>query len=137
MNQQHKNIKFTIELENKKQLPFLDTKVRRQQNNLNTTLYHKPTFTGVYLNWTSLTTKKYKINLIYCLCDRICKICQRQEDKDLEFEKLKQTLLKNEYPDHIIDKEISKFIKNRNDSSNENNNMPNVEKENSQPKQKY
>ena len=72
-----------------------------------------------------MTSKKYKISLIYCLCDRFWKICQRQ---DLEFEKLKQTLLKNEYPDHIIDKEISKFIKNRNDSSNENNNMPNVEK---------
>ena len=67
----------------------------------------------MYLNWTSLTSRKYKISLIYCLCDRIWKICQETTDRDLEFKKLKQTLLKNEYPEHIINQEIEKFITKR------------------------
>jgi hypothetical protein len=78
-------------------------------------IYHKPTFTGVYLNWTSLTSRKYKISLIYCLCDRIWRFCREPNERDLELKKLKQTLIKNEYPEHIINKEIEKFIKNRTD----------------------
>jgi hypothetical protein len=113
LNKQHTNIKFTIESEKHNKLPFLDTKITRKQNEFTTTIYHKPTFTGVYLNWTSLTSRKYKVSLIYCLCDRIWKICKDQQDRDLEIKKLKQILAKNEYPDHIINKEVDKFIKNR------------------------
>ncbi len=82
-------------------------------NGNSTTIYHKPTYTGVYLNWTSLTARKYKISLIYCLCHRIWKISQDPDDRDLELRKLKATLEKNEYPDVVIDKEIEKFVKNR------------------------
>jgi hypothetical protein len=67
----------------------------------------------VYLNWTSLTSRKYKISLIYCLCNRIWRICQDKDERDLEFKKLKVILAKNEYPDKIINTEIDKFVKNR------------------------
>jgi len=113
MNSQHKNIKFTIEMEKNNKIPFLDTSVTRKETGFTTTIYHKPTFTGVYLNWTSLTARKYKISLIYCLCDRIWRICTNQNDREKEFRKLKHTLAKNEYPEHIIENEIEKFIKNR------------------------
>ena len=78
INEQHPNIKFTTtegEIDNR--IPFLDTCVTRKSNGFSTKLYHKPTFTGVYLNWTSLTSRKYKISLIYCLSDRIWKICTK------------------------------------------------------------
>lgn len=113
LNTQHNNIRFTIENEKQNKIPFLDTTVTRNETCFKLSLYHKPTFTGVYLNWTSLTSRKYKISLIYCLCDRIWKICQDQTDRDIEFKKLKLTLAKNEYPDKIINKEIEKFIQNR------------------------
>jgi len=119
INQQHKNIKFTIEREKNNKLAFLDTCVTRNNNNYTTSIYHKPTFTGVYLNWTSLTSRKYKISLIYCLCDRIWKICKVPEERELEFRKLKSTLIKNEYPEQVIDKEISKFLKNRSNPQQE------------------
>jgi hypothetical protein len=45
--------------------------------------------------------------------DRIWKICKNTEERDLEIRKLKNTLLKNEYPEKVIDLEINKFIKNR------------------------
>jgi hypothetical protein len=122
LNNQHPNIRFTIEDEKHNKIPFLDTSVNKTNLGFSTTLYHKPTFTGVYLNWTSLTSRKYKISLIYCLCDRIWKICKNTEDRELEFRKLKVTLLKNEYPEKIIDMEIEKFKSNRNQSDQTNNN---------------
>jgi hypothetical protein len=48
----------------------------------------------VYLNW--FTSRKYRISLVYSLCDRKWKICQNQQDRDLELKKLKQILAKNE-----------------------------------------
>ena len=52
LNQQHSNIKFTIEEEVDKKLPFLDVLL---DNNgpLKTSVYHKPTFTGLYTNFES------------------------------------------------------------------------------------
>jgi hypothetical protein len=90
-NNQHKNIKFTIEKEKNNKIPFLDTVVTRTETGFSTNIYHKPTFTGVYLNWTLLTSRKYKISLIYCLCDRIWKICSNTEEREIEIKKLKNT----------------------------------------------
>jgi hypothetical protein len=113
LNIQHPNIEFTIENEIDNKLPFLDTTVYRGPTKYNTTMFRKKTFTGVYLNWTSLTAKRYKIGLIYCLLDRIWKICNEQEEKDREINKLRKILADNEYPNHIIEKEIDRFITNR------------------------
>lgn len=75
--------------------------------------------------------------LIYCLCDRIWKISQDETNRNIEFQKLRAILIKNDYPDHIIDREIDKFIKNRTninttnqnnvvtDNNNQNNNNKN------------
>ena len=50
LNNQHPNIRFTIEHESEGKLPFLDTCVYRGSNSYRTTIYRKKTFTGVYLN---------------------------------------------------------------------------------------
>jgi hypothetical protein len=110
LNAQHPNIKFTIEKEEKKCLPFLDTRVIRNHNKYITTIYHKKTFTGVYLNWKSLTARKYKIGLINCLLNRIWRICTTQEHRNEEVKRLKIILLKNEYPENIINQTIDKYI---------------------------
>ena len=110
LNAQHPNIKFAIEKEEKKCLPFLDTRVIRNHNKYITTIYHKKTFTGVYLNWKSLTARKYKIGLINCLLNRIWRICTTQEHRNEEVKRLKIILLKNEYPENIINQTIDKYI---------------------------
>ena len=57
-------------------LNFLDVKIKRVSDNcISTSTYRKPTFTGVMLNWNSLTPIKYKKVLIRCLIDRSFKIC--------------------------------------------------------------
>jgi hypothetical protein len=110
LNSQHPNIRFTIEKEEKNSLPFLDTRVIRNVGKYVTTIYHKKTFTGVYLNWKSLTARKYKIGLINCLLNRIWKICTTQEQKDEEVSKLRIILAKNEYPNNVIEETINKYI---------------------------
>jgi hypothetical protein len=113
LNKQHKNIKFTVEYENDGKLPFLDTCVYRAFDSYRTTIYRKKTFTGVYLKWTSLTTKKYKLGLIYCLLNRAWKICSDEEEREREINKIKAILAKNEYPEQVVENEIKKFISNR------------------------
>jgi hypothetical protein len=78
---------------------------------ISTSTYRKPTFTGVMLNWNSLTSIKYKKGLINCLLDRSNKICSSNEQKILEMEDLRNILLANNYPPLVIDKQFEKFEK--------------------------
>ena len=66
MNTQYPNITFTHEEETNDSLPFLDVLV-----------YHKPTFSGLYLpvRWDSFVPKQYKRGLVHCLIHRAWKIC--------------------------------------------------------------
>lgn len=45
-------------------IAFLDVLVKQKEESFITTVYQKPTFTGLYMNWNSFITKSYKINLI-------------------------------------------------------------------------
>jgi predicted GIY-YIG superfamily endonuclease len=117
LNTLHRSIKFTIEHETNDGLPFLDTRVVRSADRLYTTLYHKPTFTGIYLNWTSLTAKRYKIGMIFGLLQRARKICSRDEDFEVEKTRLRSILKRNDYPDDEIEKvfnRFSRYMANRN-----------------------
>jgi len=113
LNSRHINIKFTSELESNNKLPFLDVYVIRRLNKYITTVYRKKTFTGVYLNWNSLTSRKYKIGLINNLMDRIFRSCTRIEDRNLEVARLKSILTKNDYPSEVTSKTIEQFLSKR------------------------
>ena len=53
LNRQHKNIKFTSQTENENSISFLDIKVSWDNNLLMTSVYRKPTISGV------LTTQRF------------------------------------------------------------------------------
>ena len=53
MNSRHRNIKFTFEEEQDKKISFLDISITRVRNELQTSLFHKKTLSGVYLNFNS------------------------------------------------------------------------------------
>ena len=110
MNKQHPNLRFTTELEDNNRLPFLDTCVIRRVNKYCTTIYRKKTFTGVYLNWTSLTSRKYKIGLIRCLADRIWKICTEEKERETELVNLRTILSRNDYPTDVVEQCITRYI---------------------------
>ena len=112
----------------------MDVKVVKIKSRLNTTIYHKPTLTGLYLRWTSLTSIKYKLGLIYCLLNSAWIICSEINGRNDEINKIKAILLNNEYQKSIIDREISKLLRTRsndNIASAEQLNLSNIEKKRS------
>ena len=69
INSLHKNLKFTVEMEQQDQssvseakLPYLDMKIIHDLNTgrLSSTWYSKPTDTGLIMNYHALAPKKYK-----------------------------------------------------------------------------
>ena len=53
-------LEFTMEEENNGELPFLDLLIKHSSTELLTTVYRKPTFSGLYTRWNSFCD----INLI-------------------------------------------------------------------------
>ena len=69
LNSCHPNIKFTMETQDKGQLPFLDVLLSKQsasdhQGSFVTTVYRKKTHTGLLTNYFSFTPFKYKLGFI-------------------------------------------------------------------------
>ena len=101
-----------MELESNDKINFLDVLVTRSDDlSFRTSTYKKPTNTGNVLNWNSLTSSKYKTGLIWCFLDRSEKICSTEEQKIIERNELREILLRNNYPSHIIEKEFDRFLK--------------------------
>ena len=63
-NTQHSNMNFTSESEQDNAFPFLDAYVSRDQCCFTTSVYRKPTFSGVYTNYDSYIPMIYKTGLV-------------------------------------------------------------------------
>ena len=68
-NSYNHKIQFTIE-ESEGKICFLDILTIRDRNIINTNWYHKPTWSGRFLNFYSHHPYKYRINVINNLVDR-------------------------------------------------------------------
>ena len=79
LNAKHPNIKFTMEVEKDEKLPFLDVLISSKNDNFETSVYRKQTFTGLFMNFRSFLPETYKLGLISTLIDRIYKISQTRE----------------------------------------------------------
>ena len=56
LNRQHKHIKFTSKTENENSISFLDIKITRGNNKLMTSVYRRPTFSGVFTTFLTETS---------------------------------------------------------------------------------
>ena len=110
MNTRHKNMKFTSETEVDDILPFLDIKVIRAASAFVTSVYRKPTFSGVYTNYNSFLPQIYKSGLIRTLLFRLYTICSDWNMVHKEIEHLKSVMKRNAYPDRFIDSTINHFL---------------------------
>ena len=70
MNTRHRNIKFTFEEDQDNKISFLDISITRVGNELQTSLFRKKTFSGVYLNFNSHLPNTYEKGLIDTLLYR-------------------------------------------------------------------
>ena len=110
LNSQHPNINFTCEVESNKTLPFLDITISRSNGSFITSVYRKPTFTGLFTNFESFLPVIYKRGLIYTVLFRYLNICSSYSIFQEELAKLKSLLLQNGYPQRFIDNFICLFL---------------------------
>ena len=102
LNNLHPSLKFTCEHEQSGKLPYMDVLVEKSDAETLTTVYRKPTFTGLYITWDSFCARKYKINLVRNLVLRARRICSSSKlQQEMDF--LKSVFAKNGYPLDILD----------------------------------
>ena len=106
----HANIKFTSEKEVNGSLPFLDVLISRNKEGSTTTVYHKPTFSGVYSSFKSFIADEYKHGLIFTLLFQIFSIVSDLSKFHEEVNYLKDVLKKNSFPTNLVDKCIKIFL---------------------------
>ena len=110
LNSRHDNMNFTFETEVDNKLPFLDVLVCRDSSGFTTSLYRKPTFSGLYTNFNSFISEKYKTGLIYCLLFRIFTLTVDWTKFHEEVKFLSDTFRKNQYPQHFFDRCVKMFL---------------------------
>ena len=110
LNQQHPKMKFTKEVETNGTLPFLDVTVRRAGSSIQTSVYRKPTFTGLGLSFFSFIPFSIKKAVIQSFIYRAYRISSSYKlfDKELNF--LKIFFKNNGYPKSLIESAIASFL---------------------------
>ena len=109
LNSQHKNIKFTWEIEKDNCLPFLDVLVKKG-NNVTTTVYRKPTFTCLGTKYTSFIPKLLKTNDITTMFTRCYNITSSWKAFDDENSFLTRYFLSNGFPQYLVNEVISNCL---------------------------
>ena len=110
LNCQHPNIKFTSEIEEHNCMSFLDFKITRELNSFSTSVYRKPTFSGIFTNCDSFIPLSYKTLLIWSLLYRAFSLCSSFELFRQEILKLKDIFKRNGYPISFIDKCVKRVL---------------------------
>ena len=107
-----------MEAEVNKIIPFLDVVIGNSQDILKTSTYQS-TYSGLLLNYTSFTSRFYKIGLIKCLIDRAYKINNTWPGFH-DVSKIKDVLKRNSHPAFkFIKAYIEKIYYNNNKVSSE------------------
>lgn len=114
LNAKHDNIQFTSESESGGELPFLDIKVNNCNGGFSTSVYRKPTFTGLTTKFSSFIPVAYKRNLVLTLVTRAYHICSSYFSLHSELQFIKQMLLANgfstRFTDVYIGKQLTKLL---------------------------
>ena len=103
LNSIHDNLSFTHETEQNGVLPFLDVFVQREAI-FRASVYRKPTFTGLYTNFTSFIPQLYKLNMAKTLFVRAYKICSDYLTMHREFRNIRCLLQRNGFPLSVVDR---------------------------------
>ena len=111
LNSKHPNIQFTHELENNGLLSFLDINITRTNGCLSTSVFHKPTSTGLLTqDFNSFIPMTYKKGLLLSLISRYFNICSPYQSFHCELQNFKQIFSLNVYPTSLIDNCIRTFL---------------------------
>ena len=109
-NSCHKNLKFTSEKETNNKLSFLDIEISRGKNQFITSVYCKPTFSGVFSHFDSFIPRGYKFNLKSTLIFRWYFIYCSMELFHKEIMQLKKIFEENGYDNKFFDRCLRTFL---------------------------
>ena len=101
---------FTIETEQNNKISFLDVNFLREQGKFITSIYQKPTFSGVYTHFDSFLPDTYQIGMIYPFVNRCFRICSNRSMFHSQLILLKKMFQKNGYPENFIDRCFKLFL---------------------------
>ena len=102
LNRQHNNINFTMETENDRSLSFLDVSVCRNADGFSTSVFRKPTFSGLGISFFSFCSKNFKSNSIMTLLHRAYNVCSSYSNLNNEFNFVTTFFKNNGFPLHLI-----------------------------------
>ena len=106
LNEQNADIQFTKEIEENGKLPFLDCLVSRDNNELRTTVYRKPTHTDRLLDESSYNPTSHKATTIRTLTRRAQLVCDTPDSLRDENKYLERVFMKNNYNADFIRRNI-------------------------------
>ncbi|UYV80784.1 hypothetical protein LAZ67_19001731 [Cordylochernes scorpioides] len=102
LNSYHPEISFTLELENRSVLPYLDILVIRTASHYHTTVYHKVNNPTFYTDYKSSCPLSHKINTVRTLTKRLSTHCSLPLFRTIEFSLIIKQLARSQYPPHFI-----------------------------------
>ena len=116
MNSRHPNMKFTCEIESNDSINFIGLTISHSKfaSNVfsyNTTVYRKPTFTSLFLNFNSFSPLKYRLSALKSLTYRALKLCSNLSFFITEMTKIRLMFLRNSFPAWILDRTIRQTLK--------------------------
>ena len=106
LNEQNADIQFTKEIEENRTLPFLDCLVSRDNNELRTIVYRKPTHTDRLLDESSYNPTSHKATTIKTLTRRAQLVCDTPDSLRDENRYLERVFHKNNYNSDFIRRNI-------------------------------
>lgn len=112
INSWHQNIKFTTEIGDKT-IPFLDINLDITNNVLETSVYRKPTYTGLILNFKAHCPLQWKRGLLATLINRAYNVCSTWKNFHNELDKLIDIFKDNGYPLCFIQNCIKSYLDNK------------------------
>ena len=110
LNRQHSSINFTMETEEDCSLSFLDVDIKRNKNKFSTSVYRKPTFSGLGISYFSFCSYRFKIKSITTLLHRASNICSNFHLLHHEFLFLRNFFVQNGFPELLVQSKINKFL---------------------------
>ena len=110
LNNSHSDINFTMELANNNRISFLGMDIIKNDNKLDTSVYRKPTNTGLLLHYDSHVDKQYKSCLIKTMIYRAYRLSSTRAAFDSECVKLRSIFSKLGYPINLINSCFSCFL---------------------------
>ena len=113
-------LQFTIELEENRRLPFLDTVTIRSNGKVVVDIYRKPTHTDKYLHYDSHHPMQHKLSVLNTLLDRAEKIPSSNKGKLRERKHVSKVLRDNGYPFKFIKSYDIKRKRHHTDNTNAN-----------------